>query len=302
MSPRCLPSGFSSVWLTVCEEMWFEEFKDGHHGSHLGYWNRTILVILNFHNAPMPPIKFKVNQTYSLGADVIWRFSRWQPWWPSWISERNHSSNSKSPCCPMPSTKFPFHLTYCSGADNNWRLSRWLPWQPSGIWFLWRYKKYEKLLTDIQMRDGPWSTAPGELTIEDLQNGCCGGHRHRGYCNKMFLAILNLHVAQMPWIPPSFGSIWLSIREKMRFEIFQHGHLDISDIIPEQFQQFWISISLWCLPLSLCSICITVWEEMSFEEFQDGHLGCQNGMNLAVLNLNVSPMPPTKFQLNPTYH
>ena len=60
-----------------------------------------------------------------------------------------------------------------------------------------------------------------------------------------------------------------------------------------------------CLPSSLCSICIMIWEEMSFEEFQDGshggHFGCQNGTNLAVLNLHVSPMPPTKFQLNPTY-
>ena len=40
----------------------------------------------------------------------------------------------------------------------------------------------------------------------------------------------------------------------------------------------------------------------SFEEFQDGHrgdqLGCLNGTNLAVLNPHVSPMPPTKFQLN----
>ena len=43
----------------------------------------------------------------------------------------------------------------------------------------------------------------------------------------------------------------------------------------------------------------------SFEEFQDGlnggHLGCRNGKTLAVLNHNISPMLPTKFQLNPTY-
>ena len=32
-----------------------------------------------------------------------------------------------------------------------------------------------------------------------------------------------------------------------------------------------------------------------------GHLGYWNRTNLAVLNLHVSPMPPTKFQLNPTY-
>ena len=68
--------------------------------GHLGYWNRTILAILNFHNTPMPPIKFKLNQTYRSEADVIWRLSRWLPWWPSWISEQYHFSNSKSPCYP----------------------------------------------------------------------------------------------------------------------------------------------------------------------------------------------------------
>ena len=41
-----------------------------------------------------------------------------------------------------------------------------------------------------------WSKAPGELTIEDLQDGCCGSHC--GYPNKIVLAILNLHVAPMP--------------------------------------------------------------------------------------------------------
>ena len=50
--------------------MWFEEFEDGHHADHLGYWNRTILAILNFHNTPRPPINFKLNQTYRSEADV----------------------------------------------------------------------------------------------------------------------------------------------------------------------------------------------------------------------------------------
>ena len=49
-----------------------------------------------------------------------------------------------------------------------------------------------------------------------------------------------------------------------------------------------------------------VWEEMSFEEFQNGHQGghliCQKGTNLEILNFHVSLKPPTKFQLNPTYH
>ena len=51
---------------------------------------------------------------------------------------------------------------------------------------------------------------------------------------------------------------------------------------------------------------LKVWEEMSIEEFQDGqsgsHLGYQNETMLAILTLHVSPMPPTKFLLNPTYH
>ena len=64
------------------------------------HWNRTISAILNFHNIPMPPIMFKLNQTYRSWLDVIWRISRWLPWWQSLISERNHFSNSKSPCCP----------------------------------------------------------------------------------------------------------------------------------------------------------------------------------------------------------
>ena len=44
---------------------------------------------------------------------------------------------------------------------------------------------------------------------------------------------------------------------------------------------------------------------MSFEEFQDGrngaHLGHRIGTILAILNLHVATMPPTKFQLNPTW-
>ena len=97
-----------------------------------------------------------------------------------------------------------------------------------------------------------WSKVPGELTV-DLQDGCCGGYC--GYRNKMFLTILNLHVT--PMSPTSFGSIWHTIREQMRFDYF---------------------LNLYVIPL-LGTIRITFWE-VSFEEFQDGlrggHLGCRN--------------------------
>ena len=47
-----------------------------------------------------------------------------------------------------------------------------------------------------------------------------------------------------------------------------------------------------------------IWE-LSFKDFQDGchggHLGYPNGTILAILNLHVATMPPTEFQLYPTY-
>ena len=74
----------------------FEEFQDG----HPGYLNGIILAILNLHAALMPSSKFWFNPTHSSGSDVVWRVSRWLPWWPSWISEQNDFSNSESPCRP----------------------------------------------------------------------------------------------------------------------------------------------------------------------------------------------------------
>ena len=57
----------------------------------------------------------------------------------------------------------------------------------------------------------------------------------------------------------------------------------ILDIRTERFEQFWISVSLWCR-ISRC-----------------GHLVYRNRRILAILNLHVATMPPTKFQLNPTW-
>ena len=55
-------------------------------------------------------------------------------------------------------------------------------------------------------------------------------------------------------------------------------------------------------PIKFRLIQLTIWEEMSTEEFQDGrYLGYLNSTILAVLNLYVTPMHPTKFLLNLTY-
>ena len=64
-----LPS-LGSIPLTIQEQMRFEEIQNGYCGGHLGYWNVTILAILNLHVAQMPPIKFQLNPTYHSGGDV----------------------------------------------------------------------------------------------------------------------------------------------------------------------------------------------------------------------------------------
>ena len=64
------------------------------------FWMLESKAVLNVHVSPMPPIKFQLNLTYRLGADVVTRFSRGPSWWPSWILERNEFSNSKSPSHP----------------------------------------------------------------------------------------------------------------------------------------------------------------------------------------------------------
>ena len=45
--------------------MSFQDFQAGHHGGHLGYWNKTNLeiMILNLHVTPMPPTMFGLNLT-----------------------------------------------------------------------------------------------------------------------------------------------------------------------------------------------------------------------------------------------
>ena len=51
--------------------MSFKEFQDDCQGGHLGYQNGIILEILNFHVAPMPPMKFQLNPTTGSGEDVV---------------------------------------------------------------------------------------------------------------------------------------------------------------------------------------------------------------------------------------
>ena len=122
----------------------------------------------------------------------------------------------------MCSTKFPLQPTYATGTDNKWRISRWPPWRPSWIWFWWKCPECKKLLTDIRMRDGPWSTdnsiswqlkifkmAAVAAIVDIVTKWFCNSespcrpnasHRggHLGCWNETNLVVLNLHVSSKP--------------------------------------------------------------------------------------------------------
>ena len=68
-----------------------KDFQDGHHGGHLGYPISMILAIFDL-QVTMLPAKFGVNWPFDSGDEVKNRFSSWQPWQPSWISDRNDFS------------------------------------------------------------------------------------------------------------------------------------------------------------------------------------------------------------------
>ena len=151
----------------------------------------------------------------------------------------------------MPCTKFPLHLTYGSGADNNWRLSRWLP---SWIRFWWKCRKCEKLLTDIRMRDGPWSTDHGiswQLQIIKMA---------------AVAAIVDI-------VTKWFSKFWIS----MSLQCLPPWRPSCM----AEWNEFSISESP-CLPNASLQVKLN----STYRSGADGgHFGYWNGMNLAILNL-----------------
>ena len=85
------PKPYLTWWLLQKCDRWSvnKVFCWSGPSSWIAKWNN--LSILNLYVAPMLPIKFRLNPTYCLGKDVVWRISRW-------TSERNNFSNSESLC------------------------------------------------------------------------------------------------------------------------------------------------------------------------------------------------------------
>ena len=91
-SPWCFLAGLESNGFSVQEKKRKIDFQDGGHGGHLGFPIGSILAIFDLQVTLMVPSKFGVNWPFGSGEEAKNRFSRWRPWRPSWISDRNDFS------------------------------------------------------------------------------------------------------------------------------------------------------------------------------------------------------------------
>ena len=65
-----------------------------------------ILAIFDLQVTLMLPSKVGVNWPFGSGEEAKNRFSRWRPWWPSWISDEINFSIFDLQVTPMLPTKY----------------------------------------------------------------------------------------------------------------------------------------------------------------------------------------------------
>ena len=123
----------------------------------------------------------------------------------------------------------------------------------------------------------------------DFKDGCHGGHL--GFPIGTILAIFDLQVT--PMLPNKFGVNWpfgSGEEAKNRFSRWLPSW--ISD--RHDLSYFWSTSR--CFLASLESIGLSVQEKKRKLDFQDGgHFGFPIGMILAIFDLQVTPMLPTKY-------
>ena len=72
----------------------------------------------------MLPTKFGVSWPFGSGQEAKIKFLRWQPWWPSWISDQNDFSFFDLLVIPMLPIKFQDNQPFVSGEEAKNRFLR----------------------------------------------------------------------------------------------------------------------------------------------------------------------------------
>ena len=118
--------GFNVTSTLVIQEKKID-FQDSSHGCH-GFLIGTVLALFFYlHVTLMLPTKFGVNWPFGSGEKAKNRFSRWQPWPPSWISDQNDFSYFDLLVTPILPIKFQDNWPFVSGEEAKNRFSRWRP-------------------------------------------------------------------------------------------------------------------------------------------------------------------------------
>ena len=132
-SPQCFLPCLESIGFLVQEKKRKIDFQDGCHGGHLRFPISRILAIFDLQVTLMLPSKFGVNWPLGSGEEAKNRFSRRQPWQPSWISDLHAFSYFDLQVTLMLPSKFGVNWPFGSGEEVKNRFSRWQPWQPPWI-------------------------------------------------------------------------------------------------------------------------------------------------------------------------
>ena len=194
--------------------------------------------------------------------------------------------------------KFRVHWPFCSGEQVQNRFSRWLLWQPYCIFEKNNFRFFYLQVTQSFESIG--------LLVQEkkrkigVQDGGHGGHV--GLWIRMILVNFDLRVTLM--LSTKFRVNWpFSPGEeaKNRFSRWRPWRLSL-ETDRNDFCHFW-SITHFnaSYPVSI-NIGLLVQEKKAKIDFQHGghgdHLGFWIGIILAVFDLQVIPMLPTKFQVN----
>ena len=150
--------------------------------------------------------KFRINWPFGPGQKAKNRFSRWPPWRPSWISDRNYFSYFFNCVTPMLPTKFRVNWPIGSEEKAKNRFSRWTPWQPS--WtsnrndFCSFFYLHVTPMPPIKFRV-IWNSVHEKKIKIDFQDG-----HHGGQLGFPIGTILAIFIYVTPMLPTKFRVSW----------------------------------------------------------------------------------------------
>ena len=144
----------------------------------------------------MHPTKFQVNWPFASEEELKNGFSRWRPWRPPWISDRNNF-HCFWPTSRPDASKFQVNWPFGSGEEAKTRLSSWRPCWPSWIsarnnFFFSLYDLQVTPMLPIKFQVN-WPFGSREEVKNSFQDGGHGGHL--GISTWTILVIIFLFVA-----------------------------------------------------------------------------------------------------------